>query len=129
MRMQVLGKALEVWGLTPINMRNPSVASSAAAPHLEQAFICNLEVGPSPCLFGLLFTWYRLPSPGILNPLTGPLLAFSLRPNTPLFLQEHWFTLRQIAGEWWNFNSMYPAPQPLGTFYLDAFLGTLRNQG
>ncbi|KAG2423851.1 hypothetical protein HXX76_015011 [Chlamydomonas incerta] len=45
-------------------------------------------------------------------------------------LQEHWFTLRRVAdGEWWNFNSLFPAPQPLSTFYLTAFLDTLRDEG
>ncbi|KAG2441276.1 hypothetical protein HYH02_010117 [Chlamydomonas schloesseri] len=45
-------------------------------------------------------------------------------------LQEHWFTLRRVAdGEWWNFNSLFPAPQPLSTFYLTAFLDTLREEG
>eukprot|EP00198_Chlamydomonas_reinhardtii_P012694 XP_001702031.1 ataxin-3-like protein [Chlamydomonas reinhardtii] len=45
-------------------------------------------------------------------------------------LQEHWFTLRRVAdGEWWNFNSLFPAPQPLSTFYLTAFLDTLRGEG
>lgn len=44
--------------------------------------------------------------------------------------QEHWFTLRRVAdGEWWNFNSLFPAPQPLSTFYLTAFLDTLRGEG
>mmetsp|Transcript_8297 Transcript_8297/g.14968 ORF Transcript_8297/g.14968 Transcript_8297/m.14968 type:complete len:379 (-) Transcript_8297:121-1257(-) len=83
--IQVLTKALEVWGLTVTNLQNPTVAAEAQSPHLQLAFICNL--------------------------------------------QEHWFTLRKVDGGWWNFNSIYPAPQPLGTFYLDAFLGTLRSQG
>jgi len=83
--IQVLSKALEVWGLTATNLQNPEVAAEAKSPQLQEAFICNLE--------------------------------------------EHWFTLRKIDGSWWNFNSIYPAPQPLGTFYLDAFLGTLRSQG
>ncbi|GLI65124.1 hypothetical protein VaNZ11_008577 [Volvox africanus] len=45
-------------------------------------------------------------------------------------LHEHWFTLRRVApGEWWNFNSLFPAPQPLSTFYLQAFLDSLRGEG
>lgn len=44
-------------------------------------------------------------------------------------LQEHWFTIRRIYGEFWNFNSLFPAPQPLSQFYLSAFLATLREQG
>ena len=44
-------------------------------------------------------------------------------------LQEHWFTIRRVYGEFWNFNSLFPAPQPLSQFYLSAFLATLREQG
>ncbi|GLC57851.1 hypothetical protein PLESTB_001280800 [Pleodorina starrii] len=45
-------------------------------------------------------------------------------------LSEHWFTLRRVAGgDWWNFNSLFPAPQPLSTFYMQAFLDTLRGEG
>ncbi|KAG2483234.1 hypothetical protein HYH03_017891 [Edaphochlamys debaryana] len=46
-------------------------------------------------------------------------------------LQEHWFTLRKVdaSGDWWNFNSLFPAPQPLSTFYLQAFLDSLRAEG
>ncbi len=44
-------------------------------------------------------------------------------------MQEHWFSLRKIHGQWWNFNSLFPAPQQLSQFYLSAFLATLREQG
>ncbi|DBA91903.1 TPA: hypothetical protein ACH3X2_003809 [Trebouxia sp. C0005] len=44
-------------------------------------------------------------------------------------LQEHWFTIRRIYEEFWNFNSLFPAPQPLSLFYLGAFLATLKEQG
>lgn len=44
-------------------------------------------------------------------------------------LQEHWFAIRKVDGEWWNFNSLFPAPAPLSSFYLAAFLDTLRHQG
>lgn len=44
-------------------------------------------------------------------------------------MQEHWFTIRRIYGEFWNFNSLFPAPQPLSLFYLGAFLATLKEQG
>ena len=43
--------------------------------------------------------------------------------------QEHWFTIRQIAGEFWDFNSLFPAPRPLTLTYLETFLATLREQG
>ena len=42
--------------------------------------------------------------------------------------QEHWLTIRKIDGSWYNFNSLYPAPEFLGAFYLTAFLATLREQ-
>ncbi len=45
------------------------------------------------------------------------------------WMQEHWFTIRRIYGEFWNFNSLFPAPQPLSLFYLGAFLATLKEQG
>lgn len=37
--------------------------------------------------------------------------------------------MRKIAGEWWNLNSMLPAPQPLSQFYLSAYLNQLRQDG
>ena len=43
--------------------------------------------------------------------------------------QEHWFAIRSIAGEWWDFNSLLPAPRLLSHFYLSAFLSTLKQQG
>lgn len=46
-----------------------------------------------------------------------------------ILLQEHWFTIRRVYGDFWNFNSLFPAPQPLSQFYLSAFLATLREQG
>ena len=50
--------------------------------------------------------------------------------NMPFhMLQEHWFTIRRVYGDFWNFNSLFPAPQPLSQFYLSAFLATLREQG
>lgn len=36
------------------------------------------------------------------------------------------FTLRSVEGQWWNFNSLLPAPQPLSEMYLDAYLNTLK---
>jgi hypothetical protein len=43
--------------------------------------------------------------------------------------QEHWFAIRQVDGEWWNFNSLYPAPEHLSAFYLTAYLDSLKQQG
>eukprot|EP01025_Chloroclados_australasicus_P004775 TRINITY_DN11278_c0_g1_i1.p2 TRINITY_DN11278_c0_g1~~TRINITY_DN11278_c0_g1_i1.p2 ORF type:complete len:392 (-),score=52.01 TRINITY_DN11278_c0_g1_i1:443-1570(-) len=44
-------------------------------------------------------------------------------------LHEHWFTLREIDSKWWNFDSTKRAPEPLSSFYLSAFLGSLQEQG
>lgn len=44
-------------------------------------------------------------------------------------MQEHWFALRKIDGDWWNLNSLLRAPQPLSQFYLSAYLDSLREQG
>ena len=41
---QVLSKALEVWALQLVNLQSPDAAQAASAPHLEEAFICNLDV-------------------------------------------------------------------------------------
>jgi Josephin len=43
-------------------------------------------------------------------------------------LSEHWFTVRPVLGQWWNFNSINPAPQLVSDTYLDAFLHTLQEQ-
>ncbi len=83
--IQVLSKALEVWGLTAIPLNNPAMRGVAQEPDAEHAFICNCN--------------------------------------------EHWFTVRKVGNEWWNFNSMLPAPAPLSAFYLAAFLTTLQEQG
>lgn len=44
-------------------------------------------------------------------------------------LQDHWFTIRKVGGEWYNFNSLYPAPEHLSNFYLSAYLGSLQSAG
>lgn len=44
-------------------------------------------------------------------------------------LEVHWFTIRQVDGDWWNFNSLFTAPQHTSAFHLAAFLGSLREQG
>lgn len=43
--------------------------------------------------------------------------------------QEHWFTIRKTDDGWWNFNSLYPAPEQLSNFYLTAYLDSLKQQG
>ena len=46
--VQVLSKALEVWGLTCDNLRSEENRESAAHPEREEAFICNLKVPQQP---------------------------------------------------------------------------------
>mmetsp|Transcript_33766 Transcript_33766/g.63599 ORF Transcript_33766/g.63599 Transcript_33766/m.63599 type:complete len:428 (+) Transcript_33766:120-1403(+) len=44
-------------------------------------------------------------------------------------LREHWFTIRKTGDDWYNFNSLYPAPEPLSQFYLGAYLSSLKAEG
>jgi ataxin-3 len=83
--VQVLSKALEMWGLALVPLSSPDAGNARAEPQAYTGFICNL--------------------------------------------QEHWFTIRKIRGDWWNLNSLFSAPEPLSPFYLAAFLGTLQEQG
>ncbi|CAI8601098.1 unnamed protein product [Vicia faba] len=44
-------------------------------------------------------------------------------------LQDHWFCIRKVNGEWYNFDSLYAAPQHLSKFYLAAYLDSLKGSG
>ena len=33
-------------------------------------------------------------------------------------LAAHWLTVRKVEGSWFNFNSVFRAPEPLSEFYL-----------
>lgn len=44
-------------------------------------------------------------------------------------LQDHWFSIRKVNGEWYNFDSLYAAPEHLSKFYLSAYLGSLKDAG
>ncbi|GJN17147.1 hypothetical protein PR202_gb04193 [Eleusine coracana subsp. coracana] len=44
-------------------------------------------------------------------------------------LHDHWFCIRKVNEEWYNFNSLYPAPEHLSKFYLSAFIDTLKGSG
>ncbi|CAM8976967.1 unnamed protein product [Rhodiola kirilowii] len=44
-------------------------------------------------------------------------------------LQDHWFCIRKVNGEWYNFDSLYAAPEHLSKFYLAAHLDTLKGYG
>ncbi|KAJ3703374.1 hypothetical protein LUZ61_007079 [Rhynchospora tenuis] len=43
--------------------------------------------------------------------------------------EDHWFCIRKVNGEWYNFNSLYPAPEHLSKFYLCAYLDSLKASG
>lgn len=44
-------------------------------------------------------------------------------------LHDHWFCIRKVNGEWYNFDSLYAAPLHLSKFYLSAYLDTLKGSG
>jgi len=44
-------------------------------------------------------------------------------------LENHWFSLRKIGGNWFNLNSLHKdGPSPISTFYLSAFLKQLQDE-
>ena len=44
-------------------------------------------------------------------------------------LHDHWFCIRKVNGEWYNFDSLYASPMHLSKFYLSAYLDTLKGSG
>ena len=97
--IQVLTKALDVWNVDCVPVTGTTHSEALVNPTNELAFLCNLD--------------------------------------------QHWFAVRKTRtasptvhaeaaacgdGGWWNFNSMLPAPQPIGTTYLSAFLAQLREE-
>lgn len=44
-------------------------------------------------------------------------------------LHDHWFCIRKVNGEWYNFDSLYAAPLHLSKFYLSAYLDSLKGSG
>ncbi|XP_050214344.1 ataxin-3 homolog [Mercurialis annua] len=44
-------------------------------------------------------------------------------------LHDHWFCIRKVNGEWYNFDSLYAAPEHLSKFYLAAYLDSLKSSG
>mmetsp|Transcript_11924 Transcript_11924/g.24110 ORF Transcript_11924/g.24110 Transcript_11924/m.24110 type:complete len:411 (+) Transcript_11924:38-1270(+) len=42
---------------------------------------------------------------------------------------EHWFTVRKLYGRFWNLNSTLSRPEPIGDFYLSAFLTQMQTDG
>lgn len=43
--------------------------------------------------------------------------------------EDHWFCIRKVNREWYNFNSLYPAPEHLSKFYLSAYIDSLKASG
>ncbi|KAE8805919.1 ataxin-3 [Hordeum vulgare] len=43
--------------------------------------------------------------------------------------QNHWFCIRNVDGEWYNFNSLCLAPEHLSQFLLSAYLDSMRGPG
>ncbi|KAJ7530808.1 hypothetical protein O6H91_14G020100 [Diphasiastrum complanatum] len=83
--IQVVEKALGALDLKCVSLEAPEAEEARAAPHNQNAFICNL--------------------------------------------QEHWFAIRKVSNEWYNFNSLYAAPEHLSNFYLSAYLDSLKENG
>lgn len=46
-----------------------------------------------------------------------------------LNLEQHWFTIRRIAGRFWNLDSTKKQPQAVSEFFLSAFLSQMRQEG
>ncbi|XP_044461152.1 ataxin-3 homolog [Mangifera indica] len=44
-------------------------------------------------------------------------------------LHDHWFCIRKVNREWYNFDSLYAAPEHLSKFYLSAYLDSLKGFG
>lgn len=44
-------------------------------------------------------------------------------------LQDHWFCIRKVNGEWYNFDSLLAGPEHLSKFYLSAYLDSLKGFG
>ncbi|KAM7260253.1 hypothetical protein ACFE04_015994 [Oxalis oulophora] len=44
-------------------------------------------------------------------------------------LHDHWFCIRKVNGEWYNFDSLFAAPQHLSKFALSAYLDSLKGFG
>lgn len=94
-----------MWNLTCVPATSQAAGSAWREPQRESAFLCNLD--------------------------------------------QHWFTVRRCdarsptvhasaagistdatsTSAWWNFNSVFPAPQPISELYLSAFLAQLKDEG
>ncbi|KAF6160945.1 hypothetical protein GIB67_007586 [Kingdonia uniflora] len=43
--------------------------------------------------------------------------------------QDHWFSIRKVNGEWYNFNSLNAAPMYLSKFHVSAYIDSLKGAG
>ncbi|KAF5279000.1 hypothetical protein FQA39_LY05678 [Lamprigera yunnana] len=43
--------------------------------------------------------------------------------------KDHWFTIRRIANQWFNLNSLLPMPELISNTHLSLILAQLRNEG
>lgn len=43
-------------------------------------------------------------------------------------MMDHWFSIRKVNDQWWNFNSLLPAPEPLSPFHLNTLISLLQNE-
>ncbi|CAH8842413.1 unnamed protein product [Trichobilharzia szidati] len=43
--------------------------------------------------------------------------------------QHHWFTIRKIGNQWFNLNSILPAPRLISETYLTTYLAQLKEEG
>ncbi|GER37974.1 ataxin-3 [Striga asiatica] len=64
------------------------------------------------------------------SPLASPAQIDPEKENAFIcHLHDHWFCIRKVNGEWYNFDSLYPAPEHLSRFYLSAYLDSLKSSG
>jgi ataxin-3 len=133
--IQVLSKALETFALDCVPLACAAGVAARTAPEAEAAFLCNLREH-----------WFTLRSvasgaPRRLHPrLTahvseasvrvrrGAVRRLTARSRSSVTLTQRWRVWRH-SGSWYNFNSLYPAPEALSQFYLGAYLSSLQAEG
>uniref|UniRef100_A0A2N9FAA3 ubiquitinyl hydrolase 1 n=1 Tax=Fagus sylvatica TaxID=28930 RepID=A0A2N9FAA3_FAGSY len=140
--------AMVIAGAMPTG--NP-VADTTLLPEelvLPYGMACPTTVVGLLIYFGILIKASRNPSGGIAEVLQKALEVWDLQViplDSPIaehaqvdpelenaficHLQDHWFCIRKVNGEWYNFDSLYAAPQYLSKFYLSAYLDSLKTFG
>jgi ataxin-3 len=107
--IQVLTKALEVWSLTCVPATSQAAGSAWREPQRESAFLCNLDQH-----------WFTVRRCDARSPTVHASAAGTSTDAT---------STSTSTSAWWNFNSMFPAPQPISELYLSAFLAQLKDEG